>query len=102
MKRRLAAWVISAGLLGLGAIAIAREWRETLQLRPQIERLRAEADELASLKAENQRLRARQVSAEELAAHRSDHAALPRLRRELEALRRSGTPETPAGGGAVR
>ena len=43
----------------------------------------------ASLSAENQRLRGLQISDAALEALRSDHAALPRLRAELEKLRRT-------------
>jgi uncharacterized protein involved in exopolysaccharide biosynthesis len=40
------------------------------------------------LRAENARLRSGQISEEELERLRADHAALPRLRAEIEALRK--------------
>ena len=50
--------------------------------------------DLARVRAENERLKERQISTTELEALRADHAALPRLRAELEALK----PRPPAAG----
>lgn len=57
-----------------------------MELRVALERTKADADELTRLRDENRRLRAQQISSTELERLRSDHAALPRLRAELEAL----------------
>ncbi len=54
----------------------------------EIEHLRAENRDFEPLRAENQRWRGRQISAAELELLRADHAALPRLRAELEALKK--------------
>lgn len=59
---------------------------ESLGLNLQAVRLAAATAE--ELRGENERLRARQVSAIELDRMRADHAALSRLRAELEELRK--------------
>lgn len=69
-------------------VAIAWQARETLRLRAELEVARLEAAESESLRAENQRLRAKQIPAAELEALRADHAAVLRLRAELESLRK--------------
>jgi Tfp pilus assembly protein PilN len=91
MKRRS-----SLGFLVLiGAIVVAvgagmlSQWRQTLALRGELELARATMTELGRLREENQRLRARQIPTAELDRLRADHAALPRLRRELETLGKS-------------
>lgn len=80
---------ISAVLLA-GAVAAGAAWwlqREiTGALRSQIELLRDEQRTLNRLHAEHERLLATQVPATELARLQSDHAALRRLRGEIEQL----------------
>jgi hypothetical protein len=78
--------VVLALLIVAGGVGLASQWRQTLALRGELELLRLEAGDLAQLRAENQRLRERQIPAAELELLRADHAALPRLRAELEAL----------------
>ena len=80
-------------LVAVAGLGLAQQWRQTLMLRGEVELARTDVVELARLQAENGRLRARQVSAAELEQLRADHAALPRLRAELEAAkRRIATP----------
>ena len=88
---------LSVLLLALALVTGASLWLQrqaAAQLRDEIAQLREDSRELAKLRAENQRLVAAQVSAVELARLRADHAAVLRLRTELETLKTS----TPAAG----
>ncbi|MBL9186801.1 MAG: hypothetical protein JNK23_04935 [Opitutaceae bacterium] len=76
-------------LVAAGGVGLFSQWRQTLALRAELKLARATMTELEQLREENQRLRARQIPAAELDRLRADHAALPRLRRELEALGKS-------------
>jgi len=71
-----------------GGAGLVSQWQETMALRVELELARVEAGEWERLRAENQRLRSQQISAAELEVLRADHAALPRLRAEIEALKR--------------
>ncbi len=82
--------VVAAALALAGILGWASQWHQGTLLRTELEMARLQADELGRLRAENRRLREQQISAAELAALRADHAALPRLRGELEALGRNG------------
>src|SRR3954470_4024785 len=75
------------------AIGISSEWPKTAALRTEVEYARNEVAELSRLQSENHRLREKQIAAAELAALRADHAALPRLRMELEALKARAATE---------
>lgn len=75
--------IVTAG----GALA-AWQWRDGLALRGVLVERQTHVAELARLRAENERLQARQIPAAELAALRADHVAILRLRAEIEALRR--------------
>jgi uncharacterized protein HemX len=79
-------FLLLAALLIGGSAALAWQRRQAVELRAELQRAQTDADELARLREENRRRRAQQISAEELERLRSDHAALPRLRAELEAL----------------
>jgi hypothetical protein len=79
--------VIVSLLVGSG-VGVGRRWLRTQELRVELESLRMGAGELERWRAENARLRAAQISSEELERLRADHAALPRLRAEIEALRK--------------
>lgn len=79
-------------LIIAGAAGLASQWQQTMALRGDMEAARMEADELQRLKAANARLKAQQISEAELAALRADHAALPRLRAEIEALKKGQGP----------
>lgn len=71
-----------------GGAALFIQRQETTRLEAERDLARFRQDDLAKLQAENQKLQARQVPAAELAALRADHAALLRLRAELEALKK--------------
>jgi hypothetical protein len=73
--------VVIAAVLGNGG-----QWLKRLELRTAVDVAQVDAGELGRLQAENRRLRGQQISADELAALRADHAALPRLRAELAEL----------------
>lgn len=75
-------------LVVASSLGLASQWQKTLLLRGELERARLEAAELEQLRVENQRLRGKQIPAAELEALREDHAAVARLRAELEALRK--------------
>lgn len=82
-------WV-SAGLLVLAiafGVSAALQWQTGLVLRQEIALRRDDNQVLARLRAENQRLRSAQVSAEEMNRLEADRAALIRLRLEMESLR---------------
>jgi hypothetical protein len=80
--------LVLAALTIAGGTALAMQWRQSMELRVALEHAKSDADELARLRDENRRLRAQQIPPAELERLRSDHAALPRLRAELEALQR--------------
>lgn len=91
MKQRHARFPVGfvTALFGLALIvggALAWQRQQTHTLRAGLAVAQMEAGELAALRAENQRWRARQITPAELGQLRADHAALPRLRAELEAL----------------
>ena len=77
---------VVTALVIAGSAGVASQWLQTLALHTELESARAEVGELARLRAENQRLRDRQISTAQLEALRADHAALPQLRAQLEAL----------------
>lgn len=99
-------WISTASFAG--AIVAGAAWwlqRETTAaLRSEIALLHEEQRTLAGLRAEHERLLASQVPEAELARLRSDHAALLRLRGEIEQLQaRAGqsgrAPREPATAG---
>jgi hypothetical protein len=88
MKPRLSPGflVLLGVLLVAGGLSLASQWQQTMLLRGELDGLRDQERELKALRAANGRLRGQQVSATELAALRADHAAVARLRAEMEAL----------------
>jgi hypothetical protein len=83
----LLAWLVIAAL-AIGGIAVGGAQRlTTMELQASIEVARQQRADVARLEQENARLRAKQMPAAELEALRADHAAVTRLRRELDALR---------------
>src|SRR5512140_519040 len=88
MKPRspLGFFVALAALIMASGTGLALQWRQSMALRGELERVKFAAEELARLRDENQRLREKQTPAAELERLRADHAALPRLRAELDAL----------------
>ena len=82
---------ITGLLLSLTLVAGAAWWLQrqaTEGLRGEIAWLREERGELARLETEHRRLEASAVKAEELARWRDEHAAVVRLRGEIETMRR--------------
>lgn len=74
-------------LLVVIALVLARQWQVGVELQGEVAKARASEAELAKLRLENQRLTASRVSSEELENLRADHAAIARLRDELNALK---------------
>jgi hypothetical protein len=85
--------IVIAALVVAVSVGVTSQWLRASALRGERDLLRVEAEELGRLQRENERLRAKQIPAAELEALRADHAALPRLRVELEALKKSGVGE---------
>ena len=85
-RSSLGFFIVVIAILAAGGASLTSQWQQTMSLRAELEVTRMEAIELAHLRAENKRLREQQISAAELQRLRDDHAALPRLRAELEAL----------------
>jgi len=79
--------VAAVAVIGVGCLAV--QWRETDSLRDKMISVRQESAELDQLREENIRLKDEQISAEELLRLRADHAALPRLRADLENLKKA-------------
>jgi hypothetical protein len=80
-------WLTTA-LVAAGAMAWFVQWQESAVLRADLAGLQMESSGLDRLRAENTRLRGQQIPAAELERLRADHAALPRLRAEIETLNR--------------
>jgi Tfp pilus assembly protein PilN len=81
---------ISIGLLGCAVVAAALwalQREAAMALRQEIALLRDDTRAIGRLRAENEKLKAQQVSAEELLRLQADRAALQRLRNEIEALK---------------
>ena len=76
-----------AFLLAIIAVTLARQWQTRVELLGELAEWRGRQAELAGLRLENQRLTASQVSPAELENLRADHAAIGRLREELDALK---------------
>jgi hypothetical protein len=80
-------WLGVIGITCLGGLALGWQHRTQAQLHRQIGDLRQQHAELAHQREENQRLAATLPAAADLERLRADHAAIPRLRAEIEALR---------------
>ncbi len=78
-------------LIVAGSAGLASQWQQTMLLRGELDGLRDQEREWKALRVENERLRAQQIPAAELAALRADHVAVARLRAELEALKKGAT-----------
>jgi hypothetical protein len=90
-SRSLGFVLVTGTLIAVSAAVLARQWHEATTLRNELELARTEADQLNRLRAEHARLQKQQIPAADLEALRADHAALPRLRSELEALRKGSS-----------
>lgn len=78
--------IFSALLVGLALVIGVMLWLQrqaTEQLRGEVAGLREAKADLQRAQGENQRLRSAQISEEELARLRADHAAVSRLRQEI-------------------
>lgn len=78
--------IVIAIAMAEGGVLMSQRQQATL-LRVERDTVRLELSELERLRTENLRLRAWQIPERELEALRADHAALPRLRAEFEALK---------------
>jgi len=79
---------ISVGLLGIvTAAALALQWQSNDELRTEIAMLRVENQKIQPLRLQHDRLAAVQPPPAALEAMRSDHAAVERLRGEVELMR---------------
>jgi len=94
MKRGVSfGFVLAAIVVAVMAGAVCwSQWLQTISLRTEVEAARAEIAELGRLRADNARLRARQIPAAQLVALRADHVALPQLRAQVEALSKPTAP----------
>ena len=90
--------LLAAGLAILG-MALLLQRQAATRLRDEIDDLRRQSRLLASLRAERALLMGQRATAEELQQLRDDHAALIRLRQEIELLKRRqenvAPPEAP-------
>lgn len=80
--------VVIGLLVGAAGWLLVLQKTEREKLRAELEQMRARQAKAGNLTAENQRLGAAAVSESEMARLRADHAALDRLRAEIEALRK--------------
>jgi hypothetical protein len=80
--------VTIVGVTGLGLFV---QWEETVRLRAERELGLMELRDAEKLRLQNRRLREVQIAPVELDALRADHAALMRLRAELDTLSRAET-----------
>jgi hypothetical protein len=79
-------------LVVASSAALWSHWLQTMSLRTELESARSEVVQLERLRAENKRLRDQQISSAQLEALRADHAALPQLRAQVEALSKPTAP----------
>lgn len=86
--------VVAALAMG-AAFAFSLERNEHRRLSRELQDARREVEAAEVLRRQNDRLREQILSADELERLRSDHAALPRLRAELEELRKRAAGATP-------
>jgi hypothetical protein len=80
-------WLGLVALTFIGAVAIWRQHDTQVRLRRQIGELRQQNHEVARQREENRRLVTSLPTAAELERLRADHAAIPRLRAEIEIMR---------------
>jgi hypothetical protein len=94
--RPILGFVVLLGLvLGSVGAGMLSAWQERVLLRAERDLGKLEMRDWDRLRAENARLRGSQISAAELQRLRADHAALPRLRAELDALSRPAAAGKP-------
>ena len=86
-KRPLVFPVVVTVIALASLLANARQWQQRRELQTAAEIAQRDVADLEGLRTENRALREKQISPEELARLRNDHAALPRLRAEVRELR---------------
>ncbi len=88
-------FVLVSAVLGMGSVWLGvQQFRVWQELRAELADLRQRQNEEERLRSENRRLRDSQVQASELEGLREDHAAVVRLRREIETQRRQAEAAT--------
>ena len=90
-RSRITFFFAVAVILGASGTALLKQRAETMELRAARELGRMDVRQAETLRAENQKLRAAQLSSTELDELRADRAALVRLRAELDMLSRPAT-----------
>lgn len=88
MKPRWFSFLLLGAAVASGVMLVF-ERQQAGVLRDRVQLLQQDQRTLAGLRAENARLKAAQVSDDELASLRADHVAAERLQAELESLRES-------------
>jgi len=88
MKRSKWAVAFFILLFAAGGVVLSLQRQSIAKLRVEMKQLSVENKQVERLRIENQKLSAGQVSAIELDRMRDDHAALPRLRSEIQTLKR--------------
>lgn len=76
--------LVMAALVGVVAVSLALQHQANVELRGLIGLLREQNQEVLRLRAEQTRLIRAQISPAELESLRADHAAIARLRSEIE------------------
>ena len=79
--------VIIAGLAAIIVAGLGLQRALNRELQEEVELQREQHQTVGRLRAEQQRLRAAQITDKDLASLRSDHAAVERLRNEVERMR---------------
>ncbi len=87
MSIRALTWGTLGFAVAVGVVVLALQRQETVALRDELSLWRGSGGDLEKLRTENERLRARQISPEELAALRVDRSALEEKRRQIEVLK---------------
>ena len=80
-------WLVILGVIGAGGLALWWQRESQVRLRRDLGALREENHELTRLREENRQLAATEPTATELNNLRADHAAIPSLRAEIDAMR---------------
>ena len=87
--------VVSSAIILITGTGIVFQQREGRTLRVELQDAKRIEAEVVRLRSENERLQSQQISATELERLRSDHAALLRLRSELNELKKRTLPTPP-------
>jgi hypothetical protein len=79
-------WLVIIGVIGTGGFALWWQGETQVRLHRELGKLREDNLELARLREGNRRLATAQPSATEFDNLRADHAAIPQLRAEIDAM----------------